>query len=139
MASDEGRVKKCRVLRQPYRPRHLPLTTTEGRGLLFRIEPIPALTAAKVDLANIPLIYREDLTGMWPASAVTKTAPLLCQHGAGEQQVATGTALTAGPLTGRKLSQDIPFLEMNQSKTSQFATDVKHKAGILKHLANSAN
>jgi len=100
-------------------------------------ETIPALSTAEFHLINIPLIYRENLACLRPAGAVNKTAPFFCQHGAGEQQVAAGAASTAGALTNRNLSLDIPFSKMNQLKPSQFAAGVKHKAGLLKRLCDS--
>jgi hypothetical protein len=97
------------------------------------------LNTAKFHLINISLIDRENLAGLRPAGAVNKTAPLYCQHGAGEQQGAAGAALTTGALTDRNLSLDIPFSKMNQPKPSQFAAGVKHKAGLLKLLCDSDN
>jgi hypothetical protein len=108
-------------------------------SFLFEIcafEMIPASSTAKFDLFNIPLIYRENLAGLRPAGAVNKTARLFCQHGAGEQQVAAGAALTAGTLTHRNLSQNIASSKMNQPKPSQFAACVKDKAGVLKGLGD---
>ena len=64
---------------------------------------------------------------------------MFCQHGAGKQQVAAGAALTAGALTDRNLSPDIPYSKMNQPKPSQFASGVKDKADILKRLYKSEN
>jgi len=95
------------------------------------------MTAAKIHLVNVPLIYRKNLAGLRATGAIDKTSSLFCQHGTGEQQVAAATALAAGALTSRKLSPDIPCSKMNQPKTPQFATGVKHKAGILKRLYNS--
>jgi hypothetical protein len=97
------------------------------------------MTTAKVHLVNIPLIYWEDLAGLRPTGAINKAGPLFCQHGAGEQQVTAGAALTAGALTNRNLSPDIPCPEMNQPETPQFAAGVKHKTRVLKRLCGSEN
>jgi hypothetical protein len=104
---------------------------------IIPIETVPTLNTAKFHLINIPPIDRENLAGLRPAGAVNKTALLFCQHGAGEQQGAAGSALAAGALTHRNLSQNIASSKMNQPKPSQLAAGVKDKAGILKRLCDS--
>jgi hypothetical protein len=43
---------------------------------IFPVETVPAMTAAKIHLINIPLIYWEDLAGLRPAGPINKAAPL---------------------------------------------------------------
>jgi len=100
----------------------------------FPHETVAALTAAKIYFINISLIYWEDLTGLWPANAVTQAEPRFCQHGTGEQHLTAGAALTARALTDRKLLLDIFFLKMNPPKTLRFTAGSEHNVGILKCL-----
>jgi hypothetical protein len=89
------------------------------------------MAAAKSHLFDVPLIYRENLAGLRTTEAIDKTFPRSCQHRAGKEQAAAGTALEAIPLAGSKLAPNIFFSEMNQPKTPCLADGVKHKAGIL--------
>lgn len=97
-----------------------------------------ALTIAQFYLVNIPLVDWKYLAGLGSADSVNKAAALRGQHGTGEQQITTGSALTAGASTNGKLVVDVFFLPMNQSQTPQFPAGVQHKTGILKHLDNLA-
>lgn len=97
------------------------------------------MTTAKINLVNVPSIYRKDLTGLRTAETVDNKLSPLCQHRTGEEQVAAGTALMATAMTQKDLALNIFLSKKNQLKTPYFAGGVKQKTGILNHLRNSEN
>jgi hypothetical protein len=97
------------------------------------------VTAAKINLVNVPLIYRENLAGLRATGAIDKTSSLLGQHGTGEEQVTAGAALPTIAFADKKLVLNKFLSEMNQPQTPDLACGVKHKAGILKYLCKSEN
>jgi hypothetical protein len=75
------------------------------------------VTAAKIHLVNVPLIYWENLASLRATGAIDKTSPFLGQHRTGEEQVTAGAALVAFAFADRKLAMNIFLSEMNQRKT----------------------
>ena len=75
------------------------------------------MAPAKIHLINVPLIYRKNLTGLRTAETIDNTPSPLCQHRAGEEQVAAGATLTAIAMTQKKLALNIFLSKMNQPKT----------------------
>jgi hypothetical protein len=75
------------------------------------------LNAAQFHLIDVSLFYRENPAGLRPTGAIDKTSSFFCQHGAGEEQIAAGTALVAFTIADMKLAMNIFLSEMNQPKT----------------------
>jgi hypothetical protein len=59
---------------------------------------------------------------------------LLCNHRTGEKKIAAGAALMAIPFSGKQLALNIFFSKVNQYKTPQLSSSVKHEAGALERL-----
>jgi hypothetical protein len=72
------------------------------------------MAAAKTHLINVPLIYRKNLTGLRTAETIDNTPSPLCQHRAGEEQVAAEAALPATASADKELALNIFPSEINQ-------------------------
>jgi hypothetical protein len=92
------------------------------------------MTAAKIHLVKVPLIYRENLAGPRATGAINKASSLFCQHGTGEEQVAADAALPAISSANKKLALNIFLSKMNQPETPELAGGVKQKTGIGNRL-----
>ncbi len=95
-----------------------------------------ALTAADANFFYVSLIDGEDFAHLRSAGAVCQAVRLFGEPGAGDQQIAAGSALAACSLPGGVLVLDICFMKMGQNETSQFAAGVVEKSGVPKRPGN---
>ncbi len=70
--------------------------------------------SAQLHLFNISFIDGENLAGSGAANTIGRTSASLGEHRTGEEQVTTGSALTAATCPKRELLLDIILAEMNQ-------------------------
>ncbi len=86
-------------------------------------ETIAAHSAAGGHVIDVLLVDGKDPASLWPETMVNEAQFILCQHRAGNREMAASPALAAVALTDAQLSSYVVFPKMNCKKTPEFTDE----------------